>query len=121
MPRTAFANIHKITAVLGVAASLPLVFFVTSNILKYELGIWPGFQISSIHPVILIGGVLVALIMNSWSILAVKVSKSGIRVSINAARTARRWNLFAFILACFFLVIMVLYLFVENVLSVIGV
>ena len=78
-------------------------------------------QIPSIHPVILIGGVLVALIMNSWSILAVKVSRSGIRVSAKGEKKARRWNLFALILACFFFVTIVLYLFVENVISVIGV
>ncbi len=120
MTRTAFANIHKITALLGVAATLPLAVFVTSNILKYELGVWPGLQIPSIHPAILIGGVLGALIMNSWSILDVKVSKTGRRVRVVAEITAHTWNLVALILACVFFVTMVLYLFVENVLSVIG-
>ncbi len=120
MTRTAFANIHKITALLGVAATLPLAVFVTSNILKYELGVWPELQIPSIHPAILIGGVLVALIMNTWSILDVKVSKTGRRVRVVAEIAAHRWNLIALILACVFFVTMALYLFVENVLSVIG-
>lgn len=84
----AFANIHKITALLGVAATLPLAVFVTSNMLKYELGIWPGLQIPSIHPAILIGGVLIALMMNAWSILDVKVSKTGRGVRVVAEITA---------------------------------
>jgi len=120
MTRTAFANIHKITALLGVAATLPLVVFVTSNILKYELGIWPGLLIPPIHPAILVGGVLVALIINTWSILDVKVSKTGRGVRVVAEITARRWNLIVLILAFVFFVAMLLYLLVENVLSVIG-
>ena len=116
----AFANIHKITALLGVAATLPLAVLVTSNMLKYELGVWPGLQIPSIHPVILIGGVLVALMMNTWSILDVKVSKTGRGVRVVAEITAHRWNLIALVFACVFFVMMVLYLFVENVLRVIG-
>ena len=120
MTRTAFVNIHKITALLGVAATLPLAVFVTSNILKYELGVWPGLRIPSIHPAILIGGVLVALIINTWSILDVKVSKTGRGVRVVAEITAHRWNLIALILACVVFVTMVLYLFVENVVSVIG-
>jgi len=120
MTRTAFASIHKITALLGVAATLPLAVFITSNILKYELGVWPGLRIPSIHPSILIGGVLVALIMNTWSILDVKVSKTGSGVRVVAEITAHRWNLIALILAFVFFVTMLLYLLVENVLSVIG-
>jgi len=114
------AKNHRITAALGIAATLPLVFFVTSNVLKYELGFLPEWQVPLIHPAILIGGVLVAIIVNAWSIFDIVVSSSGRKLNIAIEITADAWNLTALILACVFFAVMIMYLFVENVLGAIG-
>ena len=117
MTGTTFANIHKVTAILGATAALALVFFVTSNLLKYELGALPEWEVPMIHPAILIGGVFVALIMNAWSIFDIAVSRSGRRLRMVVEITARRWNLITFTLASAFFIAIVLYLSIENVLG----
>ena len=114
------ANMHRITAALGIAATLPLVFFLTANVLKYELGFLPEWQVPLIHPAILIGGVLVAIIVNAWSIFDVGVTRSGRKLNIAIGITANAWNLTALILACVFFAVMIIYLFFENVLGAIG-
>ncbi len=120
MTGTTFASIHKVTAILGATAALPLVFFVTSNLLKYELGALPEWKVPMIHPAILIGGIFVALIMNAWSIFDIAVSRSHRRLRIVVEITVRRWNLITFTLASAFSIAIVLYLFAENFLGVIG-
>ncbi len=111
---------HRITAALGIAATLPLVIFVTANVLKYELGFLSEWQVPLIHPAILIGGVLVAIIVNAGSIFDIVVSRSGRKLNIEIEITANTWNLTALILACVFFAVMIMYLLVENVLGAIG-
>ena len=115
MTGNTFTNIHRMTAVVGIVAALPLVFFVTNNILIYELGILPNWQFPITRPAILLGGCLITLVLNAWSLFDVAISRAGHRVRIVVEFTAHRWNLVTFAVASVFLLATVLYLIVENI------
>lgn len=108
------------TAIVGVAAALPLVFFVTSNVLKYELGFFSGWEISNIHPAILLGGAYLALTLNAWSAFDFSMSRRGRTVRVTMEFVARRWNFAVLALTMLFVLAVSLYLIVENVASVYG-
>ncbi len=113
-------SIHSLTAIAGVAAALPLVFFVTSNVLKYDLGFFSGWEIPNIHPAILLGGALLALILNAWSTFDFSMSRRGRTIRVTVEFVARRWNFAVLALAALFILAVLLYLIVENVASVFG-
>lgn len=121
MSGSTFTNVHKITAIVGFVATLPLVFFVATNVLVYELEILPGWEAPLTHPAILLGGCLFALIVNAWSLFDIAVSTTGRRFRVIVEFTAHKWNLMAFAVASIFLSATILYLFVENMSHAAGV
>ena len=110
-------GIHSLMAIAGVAAALPLALFVTSNVLKYELGYFSGWEIANIHPAILPGGALLALILNSWSTFDFSMSRRGRTIRMTVGFVARRWNFTVLALAALFILAVFLHLIIENVAS----
>ena len=54
------AGLNGWLAALGLLLSMPALYFVIANLLKYELNALPGLRVFPIHPALLLGGLVLA-------------------------------------------------------------
>jgi len=105
---------HCFAAALGFVAALPVVYFVTANVLKHELGLLPNIDIPTLHPALLMGGALAAVLVNLWSVVELDVKVGDRRVRLTIDFVLRPWNLAVLALAALFAMTLLAYALVEN-------
>jgi hypothetical protein len=105
---------HPYAAILGLIAAIPLLLFVSLNILKYELGLMPGIEIIPIHPAVIVGGGMAAILLNAWSIMQFRVTREDHKLWVMLGFVNRPWNLVVLLLAGAFLLAVLGYVVVEN-------
>lgn len=100
-------------AALGLVAALPAIYFFTGSFLKYELGLLDGVEIFLFHPSVLIGGPLLSVVLNLFSLLFHfgERGKGGKEQNSHKAIWA---NLLSLSLAILFLLLLLGYVVVEN-------
>ena len=111
MKKTVINQIDNILVMVGLLAILPGLYFVSANILKYELNILPNINIIPLSPIVLIGGLLLAIILNFYSILHQR--RSGTHTAYEIVKT-RLWNVIVFVMGALFLTLLLGYAVVEN-------
>ena len=89
----------------GLLMAAPALYFVTANVLKYELRVASGLDVAPIHPVILVGGLMLTGILNLRPVLQVATGRS-VR--------GRVWNLVALGISALTLATLLAYVVVEN-------
>ena len=120
MNRPTLTSIHNLTALIGAIAAFPLVMFVAGNVLKYEAGLLPGLEMPELHPVLLIGGIIAAIVVNAWSLCDFSVSRDERRLRIAMEITGHRCNLVVIAIAIFVFALTMIYLVVENILGAVA-
>ena len=113
-------RIHDATAIIGFLTAIPAILFVTLNVLKYELGLLPAIEIAAIHPAILLGGGMAAVLLNAWSILEFRISRQGRQIWLSFGFTNRPWNIMVLGLSGTFLFALIGYVILENIAHAIG-
>jgi hypothetical protein len=114
------AHIHTLTAIVGLLAALPAIQFASTNILKYVLGWLPNLEIMPFPPLLLIGGSLIAILLNAWSVLEFRLVRESEVNWLMFGIRKRGWNLAVLIIACGFLAILTAYVIVENLAHELG-
>ena len=87
------AGLNGWLAVLGLLLSTPALYFVIANLLKYELHALPGLRVLPIHPALLLGGLMLAVMLNLWPLLRLTTSKIDDLLTIIISLRVRLWNL----------------------------
>ncbi len=113
-------RIHDVTAIIGIVAAIPAILFVTLNVLKYEVGLLPNMDIAAIHPAILLGGGMAAVLLNAWSILEFRVSRQDQQIWLSFGFTNRPWNIAVLGLSGVFLFVLIAYVVFENISHALG-
>lgn len=96
----------------------PAILFVSLNIMKYQLGWLPDIDIIAIHPAILIGGSIFAVLLNTWSVLALRKVQADKMSWLMFAFVNRGLNLAVLLIAAGFLLVMFAYIIIENLTDV---
>lgn len=107
-------RIHDLTAIFGLLAATPAILFVSFNIMKYQLGWLPDIDIIAVHPAILIGGSIFAVLANTWSVQALRIVQEDKMSWLMFAFRNRGLNLAVILIAAGFLLVMFAYIIVEN-------
>jgi len=107
-------QICHLLALVGAIAALPAVYFVIGNILTFELGLFPGIQIRAISPATLLGGCLIAALLNVWPVFRSVRADQGLRSWLAEVVQARKSNLVVLGIGTFFLLFLLAYAVVEN-------
>ena len=112
----------------GLALLAAPLFFVAASLLKYELGIGflfdpleallsdPGRQhaFNLISPVVFLGGLGLALALNSYAVLRLNVGREDGAIVGTVRLEAKFWNIAVATLSLLLLVTLVGYFFIEN-------
>lgn len=101
-------------AALGLFLAMPAIYFVSANVLKYELNVLPGLHVLRIHTGVLLGGPALAVILNLWPVLRLGIRRTVGVLTIIITLRARPWNLVSLGLATVILGTLLFYGVVEN-------
>jgi len=101
----------------GFVLSLPALLLFTSGMLQ-SLG---GAEVMLLpepllHPVIILGGLVLALVLNAWATLRIRVEDGESHTTISLDIARKKANLVVLGLALFLLGVVLTYGFVENIL-----
>lgn len=105
---------HRSSAVLGFLFLAPALWFVTANVLKYELGFLPGWNILPLHPTLLLGGIAAAMVLNAASVTTFQWQRRGQSIRCQFEITLRVWNALVLALAGLSLLALLAYAVAEN-------
>lgn len=120
MTTSHFNTTHRWTAAAGILAAAPAVYFVTLNVLKYELGLLPGIEIAPLHPALLLGGAAAAIGLNAWSVFRPHVSLQEHRLNLSIGWLGCGWNVAVLAIAALCTLTLVAYVVVENLAEAAG-
>ena len=99
---------------LGLLFSTPALYFVTANVLKYELNAAPGLDVVPIHPAVLLGGLVLAATLNLWPVMRISTRRTADALTFSLTLRARAWNLAVLGVAAAALSALLLYAAIEN-------
>ena len=108
---------RRVVGWIGLLCSLPAFYFVTGMVLKHELGLVPTAQIYVFSPIVLVGGLALALGLSRPLVLRLKLEKGDRAVTLSATLLRRPWNLLVVGGSGLFLAVLVGYVIVENLLE----
>ena len=113
MNQSSQRSIDDALAFLGLLLALPAIYFFTGSFLKYEMNLLANVEISIPPPRVMIGGLLVAIILNLFSLFRIKSTSAA---GTTIARTLRSRALNAIIagIALLFLSLLLGYVLLEN-------
>jgi len=120
MTREPLSNTHHVLAWLGLLAALPPFYFITGSILKYELGLLPGVSIYPVPPVILLGGMFLAVVPNVYPALRLRLTQDAGTFALSLAIHVWSWNMVILTLSGLVTAILVGYVIVENLMEATG-
>ena len=108
------AGLNGWLAALGLLLTMPALYFVIANLLKYQLNVLPGMRVFPIHPALLLGGLMLAVMLNLWPLLRLTTSKIDDLLTIIISLRVRLWNLVILGIAVVTLSTLLIYVAVEN-------
>ncbi len=107
-------KIDNILAVVGLLVALPGIYFFTGSFLKYEMNLLSRVEIFVPPPAIMIGGFLLAILLNFFSLLCLK--STNVRgTSTTSLVESKFWNACIIVIAALFLTQIIGYIHVENI------
>jgi hypothetical protein len=121
-------NDHKLAGA-GLILLLSPLFFVAASLLKYELGIGFLFDpleallsdperlrvFNLVSPVVFLGGLLLALILNAYAVLRLNVGREDGAIVSTVRLETKFWNIAVVAVGLLLLATLVGYIFVENI------
>ena len=117
MIRSPLMQSPNLFAGIGFILSLPALYFVTANILKYELGLLGTMEIYAFSPIVLLGGTMLAVGLNLFPILHFAIQKGEDTITITTTIKTRLWNMTVLLAGVLLFVILFGYAVVENLMS----
>ena len=117
MSRCSYSSSHYFLAGIGLLSTCPALYFVTGSILKYELGVLHHVTIHQFHPIILLGGLFIAIALNIYPAFSVGRQRTDGTPTFSINLNLRSWNLIILILSTVLLTILVGYVVTENLLE----
>ena len=118
MSRFSYSSSHYFLAGIGLLSACPALYFVTGSILKYELGLLHNVTIHPFHPIILLGGLFVAMALNIYPALSVGMQRTDGTLTLSLTLNRRSWNLIILIMSTVLLTILLGYVVTENLLEI---
>ena len=106
-----------VLSVIGFLPALPTMYFFTGSFLKYELHLLPSADILVPPPIVMIGGLLLAILLNLYPLIRQSAGKPDSVFWWSTALTAVRWNVMTVLLSTLFLSLLFGYVLVENYLE----
>lgn len=104
-------------ALLGLICALPACYFVIGSALKYELGYLAAVQIREFHPIVLVGGLLLSLLLNLWPFLSPKTIFSSLEGNAVVRLKGRVANAALAGVSGICILVMLLYVITENIME----
>jgi len=104
----------NLLGLIGLFAALPAIYFVTGSILKYEFGLLQSVEIHTFPPAVLLGGGLLAIALNIYSIFHLKVFRSHNAFTLSFTVNLKPFNLVVFTAGVLVILLLVGYVIVEN-------
>jgi hypothetical protein len=115
----------------GLILLLSPLFFVAASLLKYELGIGFLFDpleallsdperlrvFNLVSPVVFLGGLLLALILNAYAVLRLNVGREDGAIVSTVRLETKFWNIAVVAVSLLLLATLVGYIFVENLVN----
>ena len=108
------AGLNGGLAALGLLLTMPALYFVIANLLKYQLNVLPGMRVLPIHPALLLGGLVLAGLLNLWPLVRIVTKRMDDLLTIIISLRVRLWNLVILGLAVVTLSTLLIYVAVEN-------
>jgi len=105
---------NSLFALTGLIAALPAIYFVTGSILKYELGLLQSVQIHTFPPAVLLGGGLLALVLNLYTVIGLKLLRTNNACTVNLTVKFKPLNLLVLAVSGLIILTLVSYVIVEN-------
>ena len=118
MGRFSYSSSHYFLAGIGLPSACPALYFVTGSILKFELGLLRNVTIHPFHPIILLGGLFVAIALNIYPAFRVGMQKTDGTLTFSITLNLRSWNLIILTLSTVLLTILGGYVVTENLLEI---
>ena len=119
MRRLLSRKIDNILAVVGLLVALPGMYFFTGSFLKYEMNLLSRVEIFVPPPAVMIGGLLLAILLNLFSLLRLK--SANVRGTLTTSLVkSKNWNAFIISIAVLFLTLLLGYVLVENLAESVG-
>ena len=104
----------KLFALIGLIAALPVIYFVTGSIMKYELGLLQSIQIHTFPPALLLGGGLLALVLNFYPLVRLSFLRSHNSFTLSVTLNFKPLNFMVFSAAGLIMLVLVGYVIAEN-------
>ncbi len=108
-------HFYNIVAIIGVICLSPVLYFVSFNILKYKIGLFPNMEILTFHPAVLLGGGMIAILLNLWSIFDFRVLHQEDKIWLSFGFTNRPLNIIILGTATVLILVLVSYVALENI------
>ena len=102
---------------VGLLSLTPALYFVGGSILKYELHLLPNVTIHPIHPIILLGGLILAIALNLYPALQLSVRLTDGTLTFSMSLNTRSWSLPILLVSSVLLIVLVGYVVTENFLE----
>ena len=100
-------------AFVGLLLALPAIYFFTGSFLKYEMNLLSNIEIIVFSPSVLIGGLLVAIVLNLFSLFRLK-STTSLEFTAAVVIREKALNIAIAGIALLFLALLLGYVFLEN-------
>ena len=113
MPHVSNRMLDHILAGVGLVVALPAIYFFTGSFLKYELNLLPNFDIFIPPPIVMVGGLLLAIVLNMFPLLWIQPMR-GQKSPAMRLVTLKPWNTAIVGIAGVFLALLLGYVLVEN-------
>lgn len=96
---------------------LPASYFVTGNVLKYDLGLLPNVSVYPLPPWVVLGGPMIAIGLSLYSYFQFKKHHSESDHPTQKKRNMERLNFFILMSCGKLLIVMIGYTAIENLIS----
>ena len=104
----------NIFALIGLIAAMPVVYFMTGSVMKYELSLLQSVDIYTFTPAVLLGGSLLAVALNIYPVFSVKFSRSHSSCTLSFTVNLKPLNLLVLAAAALITLVLAVYLIFEN-------
>ena len=108
---------NNLLAFLGLCCAVPAWYFVIGSVLKYELGLLGSVQIRAFHPVVLVGGLALSLLLNLWPFLKPDSLVDSPGAGVIAWLKSRKLNAALAAISGMCLLVLLVYIVTENLLE----
>ena len=104
----------NILAIVGLLVALPAIYFFTGSFLKYEMNLLTSVDLFVPPPVVMLGGLLFAIILNLYPLVRQRDRNTNSEFTLSRVIKTKLWNIIIFFIGGLFLTLLLGYVVLEN-------